>query len=51
VRARLPLVWEMFAQERGEMRSECSHEFCPRCSASPASAICLIKIGVACRYQ
>src|SRR5712691_8311775 len=51
VRARLPLMREMFAEEGGKMRSERGHDVCPRCSASPASAICPIKIGVACRYQ
>src|SRR5690348_7325014 len=51
VRTRHPLVREMFTQEGGKMRSERGHEVYPRCSASPASAICPIKIGVACRYQ
>ena len=51
VGACLALMRQMLAQEGGEMRSERGHDACPRCNASPASAICAIRIGVACRYQ
>jgi hypothetical protein len=51
VLAGFPLARQMLAQECGEMRSQRGHAAAPQCNASPAAAICPIKIGVACRYQ
>src|SRR5262249_17226248 len=45
------LLWQMFAQEASNVRSERSHAAPPLSSASPASAIWPIRTGVACKYQ
>jgi hypothetical protein len=51
MRTGLSFAWQMIEQEGTQVRCEGCHGTSPRCSASPAFAICSMRAGVACKYQ